>query len=262
MRGEFVDVGGARLYYYAAGTRGAGEPVLLLHGCLTSSHLWSSVVPCLPPGHRTVVVDLLGHCRSDPPGGLPVSASAHAARAVRLLDALGIARAGLVGHGLGGAVAQLIAGLHPARVSKLCVVDAPPAGRPATTLLRVTPHLPLPMLLSTVRSRLARGYVDSARAARSLEHYLRPFLAPGGRDTLAGHLTALAAEDTTVPGTISAPTAIIAGAHDPFVSLDDVQALRGAIPGATLEVLADSRHYAPEESPERVAAVITELLSR
>ena len=36
MRGEFVDVGGTRLYYYAAGTRGAGEPIVLIHGFRTS----------------------------------------------------------------------------------------------------------------------------------------------------------------------------------------------------------------------------------
>ena len=67
MRGEFVDVGGARLYYYAAGSRGAGEPIVLIHGFPTSSHLWRDVVPLLPTGRRVVVLDLLGYGRSDPP---------------------------------------------------------------------------------------------------------------------------------------------------------------------------------------------------
>ena len=48
MRGEFLDLGGARLYYYAAGTRGAGDPVVFLHGFPTSSHLWRDVVPLVP----------------------------------------------------------------------------------------------------------------------------------------------------------------------------------------------------------------------
>ena len=65
MRGEFVDVGGVRLYYFAAGTRGEGEPIIFLHGFPTSSHLWSSVVTLVPKGHRVVVVDLLGYGRSD-----------------------------------------------------------------------------------------------------------------------------------------------------------------------------------------------------
>jgi pimeloyl-ACP methyl ester carboxylesterase len=48
MRGEFIDVNGARLYYYAAGSRGVGEPVVFLHGFPTSSHLWTEVVPLVP----------------------------------------------------------------------------------------------------------------------------------------------------------------------------------------------------------------------
>ena len=72
MRGEFVDIGGARLYYYAVGTRGAGEPIVLLHGFPTSSHIWSRVAPLLPNGHRVVVLDLLGYGRSDRPSGRPL----------------------------------------------------------------------------------------------------------------------------------------------------------------------------------------------
>jgi haloalkane dehalogenase len=60
MRGEFVDLSGARLYYYAAGSRGSGEPVVFIHGFPTSSHLWADVIPLMPTGHRRVLLDLLG----------------------------------------------------------------------------------------------------------------------------------------------------------------------------------------------------------
>jgi pimeloyl-ACP methyl ester carboxylesterase len=60
MRGEFVDVGGARMYYYAAGTRGSGEPVLFIHVFPSSGHLWNYVVPLLPSGHGALVLDLIG----------------------------------------------------------------------------------------------------------------------------------------------------------------------------------------------------------
>ena len=45
MRGEFVDLGGVRLYCYAFGSRGAGDPIVLVHGAFTSSHLWQDVLP-------------------------------------------------------------------------------------------------------------------------------------------------------------------------------------------------------------------------
>ena len=71
MRGEFVDLSGVRVYCYAFGSRGAGEPIVLVHGAFTSSHLWQDLLPRLPKGHRVLVLDLLGHGRSDPPGAAP-----------------------------------------------------------------------------------------------------------------------------------------------------------------------------------------------
>ena len=92
MRGEFVELRNARVYYYAAGTRGVGEPVLLLHGFPTSSYLWSGVVPRLPRGHRVIVPDLLGFGRSDLPRPSPIdfdlTVRGHADRIVELLDVL------------------------------------------------------------------------------------------------------------------------------------------------------------------------------
>src|SRR5690242_20111336 len=100
MRGEFLDLSGARVYYYAAGTRGAGVPVVFLHGFATSSRLWADVVPLIPAGHRLVIVDLLGHGRSDRPLHRPVDVRGHGDRTVELLDELRVRRACIVGHGL------------------------------------------------------------------------------------------------------------------------------------------------------------------
>src|SRR5690348_8797608 len=112
MRGEFLDLSGARLYYYAAGTRGTGVPVVFIHGFPTSSHLWSDLVPLMEPGHRLVVLDLLGYGRSDRPHGRAVDVRAHAERILQLLDELRISRACLVGHGIGGGIAQSVAVRH------------------------------------------------------------------------------------------------------------------------------------------------------
>src|SRR3712207_2604131 len=124
MRGEFVDLDGARVYYYAAGTRGAGEPVVLIHGFPTSGHLWTEVVPLVPPGHRVVVADLLGFGRSDRPLVGRVGIHAHADRMIRLFDALGIQQACVVGHDVGGGIAQSMVVRYPQRVSRLCLVDS------------------------------------------------------------------------------------------------------------------------------------------
>lgn len=274
MRGEFVDVGSARLYYYASGSRGSGEPIVLIHGFPTSSHLWSGVVPLLPKGHRVVVLDLLGFGRSDPPGdGTNLSLRAHADRVITLLDSLGINYATIVGHDLGAGIAQMLAIRHPTRVARLCLInsvafDAWP-GREVKLVratMPLTRHLPATWILSVLRADLLRGYVVSERGARSIDQFVRPFTTDKGRDVLVAHLAALDSSETNalVPRLkdIVAPTAVLWGAEDPFLPLDIGQRLANAIPGATLDVVPDIRHFTPEEAPERVAGALAHLLSR
>lgn len=273
MRGEFIDLGGTRLYYYAAGSRGAGEPVVLLHGFATSGHLWSDVVSLMPPGRRLVVLDLLGYGRSDPPGTHPLDLHAHAERVVALLDALGIATACIVGHGLGGGVAQSLAVHWPERVARLALVASiafdrwPPRDiRLARATLPITRHLPPPWLLSMVRSGLERGYVDAARATHSIDKYARPFATEVGREALVRHIASLDARETGALGArlgeLTKPTTVVWGAEDPFLPVSLGRRLAAAIPGATLEVVPGARHFVPEDAPRQVADALTALFAR
>lgn len=273
MRGEFLDVGGARLYCYAAGSRGAGEPIVLLHGFPTSSHLWTRVVPLLPAGHRVVVLDLLGYGRSDRPLGRDVSIRGHAERAIAVLDQLGINYACVVGHDVGGGVAMTMASRWPQRVSRLCLVDSVAFDewpsrevRMAKATLPLTRHLPPTWLMSIVRTDLLRGYTDATEGAHSIERYMKPFIGSEGRDAFVAHLLALDAAETVALeprlATFVQPTSIVWGAHDPFLAPAIGRRLQEAMPGASLDVIADARHFTPEESPEHVAEAVEKLLAR
>jgi pimeloyl-ACP methyl ester carboxylesterase len=273
VRGEFLDLQGTRLYYYAAGNRGAGEPVLFLHGFPTSSHLWSDVVPLMPSGHRIVVLDQLGYGRSDRPLGRPVDVLAHANRVVQLLDELRIDRACIVGHGIGGGVAQSVAIRHPHRVSRLCLVDSVAfdswptiAARIARASLPLTRFLSPDIILGVLRRDLCRGYSDAVRATHSLDLYLRPFAGPEGRDALVAHVRALASIETaslaSKLGAVRAPTAIVWGQRDPVISVSVARRLQNAIAGATLDVIPDAGHFTPEEAPRQVADAVAALLER
>ncbi len=273
MRGEFIDLGGTRLYYYAAGTRGAGEPVVFLHGFPTSSHLWRDVVPLVPAGHRVVVVDLLGYGRSDKPDGRDVSIKGHAERVVQLFDALRIERAAVVGHDVGGGIAQYLAVRYPTRASRICLIDSvgfddwPTRDvKMAKASLPLTRFLPTTWILGIVRSDLQRGYAEHERGQHSIEQYLRPFATPEGRGVLVEHLVALDPAETLALSKrlkdVVAPTAIIWGAHDPFLPTALAKRLHDAIPGSTLDVVPDVRHFTPEEAPETVGTVIAKWLER
>jgi pimeloyl-ACP methyl ester carboxylesterase len=278
VRGEFVDVGGVRLYYYAAGTRGVGEPVLLLHGFPTTSYLWSDVVPRLPAGHRVIVPDLLGFGRSEPPqpGHLDseLTVAGHAQRVTQLLDALNVGHACIVGHGFSAAVALAIAARDPHRVTRLGLINAvTPASWPARDAMManvvsvLAPVLPPGLPLWFARRALQRGFADPALAAHSANHYLRAFRAPGGRAVLLAHLRALTRAAFASPAVRTpegsgrpVPTAMIWGDRDRLLPIAAAHALRAHIPHATLDVVSGG-HFTPEESPAQVATIITRLLT-
>lgn len=273
MRGEFVEVDGARLYYYAAGSRGKGEPLILLHGFPSSSHLWRDVVPHLPTGHRTVVMDLLGYGRSDRPGERAVSIAAHAERVLGLADALKIKGFAVAGHDLGGGIAQYLAVHYADRVSRLALLssvgfDAWPPGelKVARSAIPMMRRMPAKPMLNMLRRALKKAYEEEERGAHSVEMYLRPFEAPGGREALIAHVEALDDAETLalVPGlkTLAMPAAIIWGGDDPFIPVSLAKRLQKAIPGATLHVLAGVMHYPPETAPESVAKILCEWCSR
>jgi pimeloyl-ACP methyl ester carboxylesterase len=279
MRGEFVEVQGVRLYYFAAGTRGAGEPIVLIHGFPGSSHLWRDVVPFLPAGHRIVVLDLLGFGRSDRP--LPsgpaadLSADGHADRLLAFLDDLRIDQGCVVGHGMGGAVAQSLAIRHPARVSRLALLDSTAFDlwpRGAAALARGVAATPLARLLGAgllaglASPSLLDGFTNREDGRRTLDQFLRAFttrlgVAPLVAQLRAMHDPAVAALGARL-GELRIPTSILWGELDPWLPVRLGERLRDAIPGATLEVIAGARHFTPEDAPERIARAVEALLQR
>jgi pimeloyl-ACP methyl ester carboxylesterase len=105
--------------------QGAGVPVLLLHGFPDSSDLWRDVVPRLVAnGCRVIAPDLRGFGASDAPRRVAAYAlDAVLGDVIGLLDALGVARAHVVGHDWGAVLGWLLAARHPGRVASLVAVS-------------------------------------------------------------------------------------------------------------------------------------------
>jgi 2-hydroxymuconate-semialdehyde hydrolase len=271
MRGEFVEVGQYRLYYYAAGTRGQGEPIILIHGLPTSSHLWSNLVSLLPAGHRVVVPDLLGFGRSDIGERADLSIKGHADRLLGLMDVLGITRCFLVGHHMGACIATSIAAIAPQRASQLALLH-PLAGDVTLTgtlaVLRAFMPLsrltPMAWFRPALRAELSRWFSDALRGHASVEQYLSAWQKPPRWKQFLRQLAALSADDvaecTRLLRTLTIPVNIVASDDDPAVPHVALDRLREVIPNAPLDIIRDVRHFSPEETPERIAGILARVL--
>jgi pimeloyl-ACP methyl ester carboxylesterase len=117
--GEYADVNGMNLYYE---TRGAGRPMILLHGGLGSGEMFGPILPALAGRHQVIAVDLQGHGRTgdiDRPIDVRIMADDIAA----LIDHLGLEKPDLVGYSLGGGVAFFTAVKYPEKVGKLVMAS-------------------------------------------------------------------------------------------------------------------------------------------
>lgn len=130
--GQFVEVGGARMHYRCAGS---GEPTLVLSAGIGGGSLdWSQVMPTLAREHRVCAFDRFGQDWSDP-APAPRAFSSAADELHAALDSLGIERPILVGHSLGGALAQLYAARYP--VAGVVLVDGLTADVAAPVVARL-----------------------------------------------------------------------------------------------------------------------------
>ncbi len=220
-------------------------------------------------------MDLMGCGRSDGPGGVngaPGTIASHVALVSGLLDDLEIARTALVGHGLGGVVAQALTLGQPTRVSGLALISAYGFDvwpRRLARLARIASPLGRwlggSVLASFVHGSAIRGYTDREEGRRSLDHSLRAYTAHLGADALLAQLSAMRDPEAETIGArlgeLAVPTAVICGEEDPFLPTALGERLRASIHGATLDVIPGAGHFVMEDAPERCATAIQSALA-
>lgn len=265
-----VVANGVRLQVTTAGT---GEPVLLLHGWPLTAHMWRLVTPALvAAGYRTIAPDLRGIGGSErPPGGYDVETVSE--DAAKLLDALGISDAFVVGIDLGAPVAWTLAMRHPGRVRKLAVMEAMLGRLPgAEAFLAAGPPWwfgfhSVPGLAERVLEGHEDEYLGWFLGERAGQHAVDPEAravyarAYAGREALrggfehyramahsAGQIAALATTRRLTPPTLAIAGGVVGETlHRQLVShADDLRAQR----------IDDCGHNIPEEQPAALAQAL------
>jgi pimeloyl-ACP methyl ester carboxylesterase len=278
VRDGWVDVGGVRTHYLAAGE--AGSPVLLLHGGgLDSASLtWRLAIGPLAAQHRVVAPDMPGYGESDRPD-VHYSVDYYVGFLGHLIDALGLERASLVGLSLGGAIALGYALATPERVERLVLVDSHGLGEeiPYGALGYLLVHAPwlnewswawLARNRKLVRRSLEglvydRSLVSEALVEEAYQLLQRPGVGAAWRALQRNETIWLRSRTVYVDrlSQVRAPTLILHGAGDSLVPVAWAERAQRLIPGARLAVVAGAKHWLPREKPEEFNRLVGEFLS-
>jgi pimeloyl-ACP methyl ester carboxylesterase len=257
---RFADIDGVRLHYQE---KGAGAPLLLLHGFTSSTYSWKDVFDPLSKNFRVIAVDLKGFGFSGKPDG-DYTRRAQAVLVSHLLDCLKIEKAWVGGNSMGGEVALNFALQNPQRVSGLILIDSggvdvKGSGSLAPSYLLIPGIGRVLMALALTSEKLVREgleksfYDDRNITAERVAYYHRPL------KTRDGQLAALRARTQSgqfpvEPGLvgISAPTLIIWGADDQLIPLEAGRKMNSLIKGSRMVVIEKCGHVPQEEMPKRV----------
>jgi pimeloyl-ACP methyl ester carboxylesterase len=250
---------------------GDGRPVVLIHGIPTSPRLWRHVMPLLE-GHA-LAWEMLGHGTSIPDAdGHGIGLSDQADRLLSWLQETGVERPVLVGHDLGGGVAQIAAARAPERFSGLVLTNAVCYDSwpiPSVKLMRqvagVLRQLPDAVIYPSLVQLLLRGHDDLKVAHESIGVHWQSYAAHGAARSLMRQVTSLDVNDTIAVAdrlpSLGLPARVVWGEADQFQKVAYGERLAADL-GTQLVRIAGGKHFTPEDHPEEIARAINDLLAQ
>lgn len=253
---------GIRMHYAEQGPAN-GTPIILLHGYSDSWFSYSLVLSALSRDNRVYALDLRGHGKTDrPTSGYRMREMA--ADVVAFMDAKSIVRATIVGHSMGGFIAQQVAMAAPKRVSQLVLIGTATTPRNFNgieELEKVVSSLtdPVPeqfareFQLSTIRGSVSKEFVDRA-VSESLK--LPTYVWRGVMDGLLDYERAVAL------GRSGIPTLVLHGAEDPYIPSAEADSLAAMTSARQIKKYPDTSHAIHWERPAEVARDILAFLER
>jgi pimeloyl-ACP methyl ester carboxylesterase len=265
--GDSMQVGPWRLHVRESGPKDA-PAVLMLHGFGGSLHSWETWAQALSAHHRVIRFDLPGHGLSEPDPAGDYTDARSLQLTLALMDQLGVARASLVGHSIGGRIAWTFAARHPERTGRLVLVAPDGFASPgfeygkATEVPAVLGLMRHVLPKAVLRMNLAPAYADPAFLTDELTtRYHDLMLAPGGRDAMFKRLQQTVLTDPRpLLATIAAPTLLVWGEADAMIPVANAQDYLGAVKGSRLVTLPGVGHLPQEEAAAASLPAVADFL--
>jgi pimeloyl-ACP methyl ester carboxylesterase len=231
--------------YYAIFNRKGKDPVILLHGGLTSSDYWSAEVPRLSRTHKVIIVDSRGHGRSTMTDQ-SLSYALMTSDVLKLIDYLKIKKTSIVGWSDGGIIGLILAIQYPERINKLFTFGAN---------YNLSGYKDVPSDTSMSARFMARAQAAYRKLSPTPDNFLVLRNALGKMYSTEPNLKP---EDVK---TIKAPTVIACGEYEQFIKREHFQELAHLIPGAKLVILPNVSHGGPLQDPAIFHQAVMNLLN-
>lgn len=268
----FLQNNGSNLYYESNGKN--GEPILFIQGIGAAGSAWKPQVEELSLKHQTLISDNRGFGQSKIDKNAEVSIEAMVDDSRALIDAMGWDSCHVIGHSMGGVIAQRFALSHPRRVRTLGLLCTVSRGADA---VRMSPKT----LIMGMRTRI--GPYSSRRRAFLELIYPLEYLASVDRASLAADLAPLFGRDLADNPPIlmkqamalrkhdctnelarlaDIPTMVLSATHDPIAPPRFGEAMAKAIPGAYFIEIEKASHGVPIHLASTVNKYIENHLTR
>jgi pimeloyl-ACP methyl ester carboxylesterase len=262
-----VTIGDHDHLYYEV--HGRGDPLLLVEGLGYATWMWNWQLPALAARYQTIIFDNRGVGDSSKPD-VPYSIEAMAEDAIRVLQAVGVEKAHILGVSMGGYIAQVLAATRPELAATLLLCSTSCGGPSAT-----------PAPPETWQAILAARTLPPRE---SLRCSMEPAFAPGFAETHAALVeqiidwrldkptpahawerqfqAVVAANLERYATSLRCPTLIVTGDADRVVPAANSQLLHRLIPHAELEIIPGGGHLVFIEQAERVNQILLQFLQR
>ena len=249
---------------------GEGTSAVYIHGIPTSPRLWRSVIPQVKEA-RSLAWEMVGYGSSIGEGrDRDISVGKQADYLASWMRELELEKAILVGHDLGGGVAQILAVDQPELVGGLVFTNAICYDSwpiPQVKLLRamgpVVERLPDEVFRFVYTSFMLQGHGNRQQAQEAVSEHFPYYERADGAAAFMRQVRSLDVRDTLAVADrlpdLNVPVRIVWGAVDPFQKIGYGYRLAYEM-GGTLDLIEDGKHFTPEDHPDRVAGAINGLL--
>jgi len=247
-------------------TFGQGRSLIMLHGWLESWDHWLGTMEALGDSYKMYALDFWGFGESGKQGG-SFTVQDYVEMVHQFMERLGIERALLLGHSMGGTVSLCLALEHPQRIEKIVVVGSPVVGDGLALFLRLAARRPLAMLAYRVPGVLPLGVrLFSPFLARDWKTWYRMFERDLSRTTLESFHYSIAslrkADLRARLKEIRVPTLGIYGEMDRIVDPRQGDVLAEGVPLADLCFFQGSGHFPMLDEAERFYLTLRDFLGR